>query len=199
MFTLFAINKAKNSFFSPSHFTNSFYFKDNWLHLVINDKLLNRIDFRDGLVTTWTMILNNHTFNLYIRSSMSHLGPCYRPVLQMGGRGKWRTYRVKQHCSPTYASAKRAREIDACSLDSRNQFLYSSFGSEQHICVILHKYAAQGWVPFMGYCPTQSHFLCVRACGDSDPTAGLAQQRPPSHCRVTKSADESSWQLLHPY
>lgn len=94
---------------------------------------------------------------------MSHLGPCYRPVLQMRGRGKWHTYRVKQHCSSTYASAKRTREIDACSLDSWNQFLYSSFGSEQHICVILHKYAAQGWVPFMGYCPTQSHFF-VCAC-----------------------------------
>lgn len=29
------------------------------------------------------MILNNHMFNLYIRSLISHLGPCHGPVLQI--------------------------------------------------------------------------------------------------------------------
>ncbi len=29
------------------------------------------------------MILNNHMFNLYIRSSIAHVGPCHRPVLQI--------------------------------------------------------------------------------------------------------------------
>lgn len=146
------------------------------------------------------MILNNHKFNLYIRSWVSHLGPRHRLVLQM--ERQMAHVQSKATLRSSVRISKESKRDRSMQFGQSKPILYSSFGSEQHICVfffffyinMLHRDES----PLQVTVPP-SHWFCVCACGGSDPTAGLARQRPPSHCRVTESADKSSWQLLHPH
>lgn len=93
------------------------------------------------------MILNNHMFNLYIRSLISHLRPCHRPVLQIE-RDKWHTCIVKQHCSPAYASAEESK-IERC-MQFKTNFvqLIWQWATYECVCYInmLHRGKPPLWV-----------------------------------------------------
>lgn len=158
----------------------------------MNLEVINHlIDFHRRIGHIWTMILNNHMFNLYIRSSISHRGPRHRPVPAAGetsGTHVWQSY------SPAYASAKRAKHMQFRQFKTNSvQFIWQWATYE----CLLHRYAAQGWIPLLVVTPPGVWFSVFKYV-ETLKVCHIGE-RPPTtvQCRVTEGADKSSRQLFN--
>lgn len=200
-FALFSLNKAKCSglFFSRVILIHHqpLLPQANYLG---SDKSLIRINFQRWIGHIWTMILNNHMFNLYIRSPTSHRGPFHRPVLQ-----------IERQMAHMYSKATLQSSVcisKESKIDRHMQFgqfktnfvqFIWQWATYECVCYIdmLHRDEPIYWYTVVIQ-PSLWFSVCnfvetLKVCH----TGG----RPPTtvQCRVTERANKSSRQLLNPH